>query len=191
MRLQDGMLLYHGSYTMVQEVRLDLCPPGKDFGRGFYMTSDEAQARRFIPTSLAKAKSIGSASLEQAHGYVSVFRVRLTGASIKEHVFESADAEWLRYIALNRRQYLAKQLRREGDGLIDGCDVIIGKVANDTTNTVITTYLNGLYGEVGSDRAARTAIDLLLPDRLKDQFCFKTEHALACLRFEDAIRHDV
>ena len=30
---------------------------------------------------------------------------------------------------------------------------VIGKIANDTTNPVITTYLNGLYGDVKSDKA--------------------------------------
>ena len=190
-RLKDGMLLYHGSYTAVSTICLDRCAPGKDFGRGFYLTSDESQARRFIPTSLRKARSIGNVAPDQSYGYISIFRVKLSDIIIKEYEFESANSEWLRYISLNRRHLLADKLRQEGDGFIDECDVIVGKVANDTTNTVITTYLNGLYGEVGSDQASRMAITLLMPDRLKDQFCFKTQRSLTCLHFEDAICHEV
>ncbi len=46
MTLYDGMLLYHGSYTAVDNIDLEMCTEGKDFGRGFYMTSSQQQARR-------------------------------------------------------------------------------------------------------------------------------------------------
>ena len=141
MRLKDGMLLYHGSYTAVSTICLDRCAPGKDFGRGFYLTSDESQARRFKPTSLRKARSIGNVAPDQSYGYISIFKVKLSDIIIKEYEFEYANSEWLRYISLNRRHLLADKLRQEGDGFIDECDVIVGKVANDTTNTVITTEI--------------------------------------------------
>ena len=66
---------------------------------------------------------------------------------------------------------------------------VIGKIANDTTNPVITTYLNGLYGDVKSDKAVNFAIDQLLPDHLVDQFCFITERALGCLKFQEARKY--
>ena len=37
--LTDGMLLYHGSFTQVSQIDLGKCKAGKDFGRGFYVTS--------------------------------------------------------------------------------------------------------------------------------------------------------
>lgn len=37
--LTDGMLLYHGSFTQVPQIDLHKCRQGKDFGRGFYVTS--------------------------------------------------------------------------------------------------------------------------------------------------------
>ena len=36
-------------------------------------------------------------------------------------------------------------------------EVIAGKIANDNTNRVITGYINGLYGEVGSESADNIA----------------------------------
>ena len=37
--LQDGMLLYHGSYIGIPAINLNRCFGGLDFGRGFYLTS--------------------------------------------------------------------------------------------------------------------------------------------------------
>lgn len=34
-------------------------------------------------------------------------------------------------------------------------EIIIGKIANDTTNPVITAYLNGLYGSLEDENAAK------------------------------------
>ena len=59
MILKDGMLLFHGSYTTIEEISLDQCTYGKDFGRGFYLTSDVNQAKRFIKTSVNKAIAFG------------------------------------------------------------------------------------------------------------------------------------
>ena len=39
-------------------------------------------------------------------------------------------------------------------------DVISGKIANDATNITITAYLDGLYGEIGSNSADSICISL-------------------------------
>lgn len=33
--IEDGMLLYYGSFTKVLQIDLNKCKRGKDFGRGF------------------------------------------------------------------------------------------------------------------------------------------------------------
>ena len=62
-------------------------------------------------------------------------------------------------------------------------DVIIGKIANDATNLTLTTYMVGAYGQVGSQAADDICIGMLLPERLQDQFCFRTDDALKCLDY--------
>ena len=42
--LQDGILLYHGSYVGIPKIDLQRCFGGLDFGRGFYLTSSYEQA---------------------------------------------------------------------------------------------------------------------------------------------------
>jgi len=54
-------------------------------------------------------------------------------------------------------------------------------MANDQTNATVVTHLDGLYGEVGSQSADNICISLLLPERLKDQFCFRTGMAVESL----------
>ena len=60
-------------------------------------------------------------------------------------------------------------------------DVIIGPVANDQTFQTIGLYFRGFI-------TADMALQLLLPQNLKDQYCIKTEKALACLVFKEVKR---
>lgn len=57
-------------------------------------------------------------------------------------------------------------------------------VANDQTNNTLVTYLSGGYGPFQSSSATKICIGLLLPERLEDQYCFRTSRALGLLSFE-------
>ena len=62
-------------------------------------------------------------------------------------------------------------------------DLITGKIANDATNTTLTAYISGAYGQMGTSDADEFCIKRLLPNKLQNQFCFRTEKALKCLAF--------
>lgn len=62
-------------------------------------------------------------------------------------------------------------------------DVIAGKIADDTTNRMLATYISGGYGEIGTQEADLDCIKRLKPEKLKDQYCFKTLKSLECLEF--------
>ena len=127
---------------------------------------------------LQSAAKNGQCDKNQTRGYVSVFEFNDI-ENMDYYEFETADREWLHCVAMHRREGLfAKQL-----GKWNRYEVIAGKIANDNTNQVITAYINGLYGEVGSDLADRTAIGLLMPEKLTDQICIRTSKALKRLRF--------
>ena len=189
MKLKEGMLLFHGSYAPVEAIDLSLCESGKDFGRGFYLTSDFNQAKSFVRTSLIKAKKRGLVPEDRDYGFVSSFRFIKIDHDVKVHEFVGTDKEWLWFISMNRRAQLAERLNVLVDSSICQSDVIIGKIANDTTNPVIAAYLNGLYGDVMSDRAVQIAIEQLMPDRLKDQFCFLSEKAISCLNPQEVRKY--
>lgn len=191
MKLKDGMLLYHGSYTPVENIDLSKCDAGKDFGKGFYVTADKNQARNFIRTSLLKAKARKQIPDDQKFGYVTCYKYHNDIADIPVFEFADADKEWLWFIALNRRSHLAKDLASKIDSSLFGSEIIVGKIANDTTNPVITTYLMGLYGPIVDERSAQTAISLLLPDRLKEQYCFLSQRAISCLKVVEVCKYEL
>lgn len=78
--------------------------------------------------------------------------------------FVKADKEWLRYIATYRTDKSAS----------DAYDIVIGPVANDQAIRTVNDFIKGRFTE-------NMAIQLLLPQNLKDQYTFKTEKAISIL----------
>ena len=56
-KLEDGIVLYHGSYCVVENPVLEKCAMYKDFGQGFYLTTSKEQAKSFAKISAISTKS--------------------------------------------------------------------------------------------------------------------------------------
>lgn len=181
--LSDGLILYHGSYCEIKEPDLDKCAKRKDFGQGFYLTTSKEQAESFLKTSIAKAIAAGKIEETQDYGYISTFEIKLY-KELKVCIFEEADVDWLHCIAAHRKKKLFTDVEDE----MSKYDVIVGKIADDATNTTLTAYLGGAYGIVGDKETDDFCIKQLLPNKLKDQYCFKTEDAIKCLKFVEGER---
>ena len=181
LNLVDGMTLYHASYCEISNPDLDRCAPYKDFGRGFYLTSSYEQAKKFINTSLKKAKSQKIINEDQTYGVISTFRYR-TSDSIKVKIYESANSEWLHCIVAHRKNKTFPAVIDE----LKNYDIIVGKIADDATNFTILAYMAGTYGDVGSKEADKLCISRLLPEKLEGQYCFRTTEALSCLTFVES-----
>ena len=177
--LKKGMLLYHGSYCEVRQPDLSKCAKYKDFGQGFYLTSSEEQARNFAKISTYKARNIVLSNPAQRYGFVNIFRFE-NSEGLNAFDYPTADSEWLHCIVAHRKYNSFPELVKQ----MSPYDVISGKIANDDTNASIAAYIQRVFGEIGSEGADRICIGLLLPERLKDQFCFRTDKALAKLSFE-------
>ena len=167
--------LYHASYTIVESVDLAMCKKRNDFGNGFYMTTDNEQAERFVKTSILKS------GRDLKFGYVNIYRM-IDYKGLTNYEFEATNKEWLHCVCAFRR---AELLPNETDKWAS-YDVMIGKIANDNTMLTLAIYLASGYGEVGSESAIDTAIKALKPEKLKDQVCLKTGLALSKLVFKDA-----
>ena len=176
--LKNGMLLYHGSYCPVETPDLAKCAMYKDFGQGFYLTTFKEQAKSFAKISATKAKSKGLISYSEKFAYISFFKVSDVD-SLKIYDFETADIEWLHNIVAHRRYGAFPEIKKS----MQDYDVISGKIANDDTNATIIAYMNNVFGAMGSEQADKMCISLLLPERLKDQFCFRSEKAISTLGF--------
>lgn len=179
--LSDGMLLYHGSYCEVKTPDLSKCTAFKDFGKGFYLTSSKEQAENFINTSLKKAKAKGMISDGHDYGVISTFRYNHC-EGITNYIFHDANADWLHCIVGHRKTNTFPTVVEK----LKKYDIIAGKIADDATNITILAYLVGAYGTIGSDEADSLCISRLIPERLKDQFCFRTDAGLRCLSFVES-----
>lgn len=180
-QLVNNMLLYHGSYCVVKKPDLKQCAKYKDFGRGFYVTTSKSQAENFAKISSRRAVANGMINVQNSSGVVSVFRLQLA-KDISIKIYPTADIEWLHCIVGHRKSKAFSGVVEE----LMGIDVIGGKIANDNTNATITTYMAGGFGKIGTTSAENICISLLLPERLENQFCFRTDAALKCLSFVES-----
>ena len=179
MIINQDNIVYHGSYIEVQNPDISKCRYGKDFGRGFYVTTDRKQAERFVKTAVRKAISDGRIDRNVVAGVLNTYKIGAEIQDIKYYEFPNADSKWLHCVVAHRKK---NSLSGEYEKWKD-FDAIAGKIANDNTNLVITAYMDGAYGEIGSDRADNIAISFLEPDNLKDQICFRTDAGLKILQF--------
>ena len=177
-KLEDGIVLYHGSYCIVENPELAKCAMYKDFGKGFYLTTSKEQAKSFAKISATKAKAKGIIPYSEKFAHISFFKV--SGAkNLKSYTYETADADWLHCIVAHRKENSFTEIKT----LMKDYDVIIGRIANDATNATIIAYMGNVFGAMGSEQADKMCISLLLPERLQDQFCFRSEKAIATLEF--------
>lgn len=178
-QLKDCIVLYHGSYCEVKEPDLQKCARFKDFGQGFYLTTDRNQAFSFAKISTQRMIENKILPSNRNYGIVSSFIYRENEfCNIK--YFETADIEWLHCIVAHRKiGAFANVVEQYRD-----FDIVAGKVANDATNSTIVNYMARAFGPVGSATADSICIGLLLPERLKNQYCFRTAKAIRNLVFK-------
>ena len=155
------MTLYHGSNVEVKNPQIIKSKRLLDFGTGFYLTSDYEQAKKWAVRTTARR--------EEGVPTISIFSIEESEIEkLESLIFDTANKEWLRYISLNRTNKLTEDLY----------DLVIGPVANDQAIRTVNNYLKGYFDE-------DIAIQLLLPQNLKDQYAFKTEKALSILEFRE------
>lgn len=152
------LYLYHGSDVCVCKPIIIPIERTHDFGNAFYLTSSMGQAAKWSQhVARRKLKSIS---------YVSKFSINvqnLTWLLIKK--FNKANKEWLDYIELNRFENFS-----------DRYDIVIGPVADGRTVKIVDDYRSEVIN-------SEEALNLLHPDRLKDQYAFKTSEAISYLTF--------
>lgn len=157
------MILYHGSNVAVEKPMILQSDRKLDFGTGFYLTSNYEQAERW---SHLTAKRRGT-----SNKIITCFEMNEEIIkSLNVLKFENADIQWLKFVSGNRNV----------NDFVDKHDVVIGPVANDRTMPVLRLYFAGIYDE-------EETLKRLLPQKLKNQFAFKTGKALTALELSEVI----
>lgn len=158
------MIIYHGSNLVVEKPKLIAQNRYLDFGYGFYTTTNKVQAISFAD-KVYKRKNEG---IKQ----VSVYEVdeEKLFAECSVLRFDSANEEWLDFVAENR------------SGNYDGkvYDVVYGPVANDDVYTTFTLYQAGALSK-------EQTLETLKIKKLYDQMVFTSEKALSFLNFVGTI----
>ena len=150
------MILYHGSNCEFDVISLEKSKNNRDFGRGFYTTTLEEQAREWAEILFLRSLK-GSAFLYEFESQ------DFTDLNVK--TFPEYNLEWLNFVRENRIH----------GGVQHTYDVVKGPVANDRTRETIAQYLSGAYD-------AEYTIKKLSYMKSNYQISFHTEKSLVKLR---------
>lgn len=158
------MKVYHGSLVEVEHPQILTPNRTLDYGKGFYTTTSEKQAKDWVERRMMETRSSG--------GYMNVYEIdEKEMARLKCLLFTEPTKEWATFVMANRTD---KDFTHD-------YDIVYGPVANDRV------YLQfGLY-EAGAI-SVETLVRELKTYKLVDQYLFHTEKALDALHFITSIK---
>ena len=124
------MILYHGTNITFETIDLLKSKPNKDFGQGFYLTTDKNQA-----IEMAKAKID-----QQGQGKVIVYTYEfddnlLNDSSLKVKTFDNYTEEWALFILANRNNFSTP---------VHDYDIVIGPIADDRVGLQLRRYMDDI-----------------------------------------------
>ena len=120
------MIVYHGSILAIEKPSVDYSKRFLDFGTGFYVTSDEKQARNW-----ANRKAIRTTD----RAIVNVYKLSDDLTEYKGLIFDNEDVAWLDFVTKCRK----------GNEVYKQYDYISGSVANDDVFLTIDMYARGIW----------------------------------------------
>ncbi len=151
------MILYHGSYTVVDKPDLIHSRDNIDFGKGFYTTPIYEQSVKWSERFKLRGQNSIISEYEYDDSADNMLNILC---------FDSYSEKWLNFILKCRR----------GQDSTD-YDLIIGGIVNDMVFNTVEFFFDGL---IDKDEA----IDRLRYEKPNLQMAFKTEKALLYLHFK-------
>jgi uncharacterized protein YutD len=118
------MILFHGSNVEIENIDLNICKPFKDFGRGFYTTEYEEQARG---TAERTARLFGGRPCVTSF---SIDATELKNCKLQKKIFKSPSNEWALFVINNRNRNFT-DIKNLNCNLDNKYDIVMGPVAND------------------------------------------------------------
>lgn len=155
------MIVYHGSYTEIDEIDLSKCEPRKDFGRGFYVTKFRKQAEIWAERIGKKYKTKGVVT--EFVFYESSF----TDGMFQTLRFEKYDDKWLDFVTLNRRF--------DTPSPAHDYDIVEGPIADDRISREIDNYIEGHISR-------EKFLSMLSYEEPTHQICFCTADSLLMIK---------
>ena len=161
------MILYHGSYTQIENPKILFQEKGRDFGFGFYTTSIKEQAERWA-VRVARLYSKSTGKEEKAVVNIYEFDESLA-RNLRTKAFATPDLDWLDFVVHCRSD----------SGFKHGFDIVSGKIADDKVGETVEYVLAGIMRK-------EDAVERLKFEKINDQTCFCTEEALKAIHFKES-----
>lgn len=150
------LIVYHGSCFDFDKIDLSKSYNRRDFGRGFYTTILQLQAKEWAYRLSLRVNK------EKYYVYEFLF---WESDTLKIKRFDSLNIEWLEFVKINRIR----------GGLQHDYDIVIGPVADDKTMETVQLYIADIL-------TAKEAIERLKYSKVNNQISFHTQRSLDCLK---------
>lgn len=123
------MIVYHGSYCIVDKPNIKFSRDALDFGKGFYVTNIKEQAINWTNRFKLKGQK----------AYLNIYELPIEKIKIEYKVkeFEYYDNEWLDFILECRN----------GGNIFTNYDVLIGGIADDRVYNTMELYEDRLISK--------------------------------------------
>jgi len=146
------MIVYHGTTQVIDQPDVLHSKRYLDFGKGFYLTSYEDQARKWATRKAMRQNSTA---------VVNIYELSEDWDSFKVLSFEKEDEKWLEFVCACRR----------GESLNTDYDIIVGNVADDDVFKTVDLYFRGLWDK-------QRVLKELRYYKLNNQICIVNQDAL-------------
>lgn len=154
------MILYHGTNATIQSIDLNQSRVGKDFGLGFYLTTDEQVA---IRQAARKLEQFGEG---EAKVYKYCFD-EVKAETLNVLRFGGYTMDWARFVLDNRKNRTRQQ--------IHNYDIVIGPIADDVVGYQIRRVEEGIITE-------EQFLEEIKFHTITTQYMFATDRAISLLK---------
>ena len=155
------MIVYHGSSERIEKPDVKFSKKYLDFGKGFYVTTFENQAKKW---ALRKGMRLNK------QGVVNIYELKDQWKDFRVLSFEKEDEQWLDFVCACRK----------GESLNMDYDIIIGNVADDDVFKTVDMYFRGLWDK-------KKVLEELRYYKMNDQICIVNQSVLEqVLIFQEA-----
>ncbi|MBR5963360.1 MAG: DUF3990 domain-containing protein [Bacteroidaceae bacterium] len=156
------MILYHGSNVSIDKPDWERSKPYKDFGRGFYLSSDEEQALR-----IGKLRTVMMRTGSPTVTRFSFDEALLENGEFNVKIFDDYSEEWAQFVLMNRDVHHPQPAH--------SFDIVYGPVADDGVTFQLRRYSAGVIS------LQELVKELRYSKGITFQYYFGTERALAKL----------
>lgn len=146
------MIVYHGTTETIKEPDVYHSKQYLDFGRGFYLTSFEAQAKKW---------ALRKGLRQKKKAIVNVYELSEDLQNYNILSFQEENEKWLDFVCACRK----------GGDLNSAYDIVIGNVADDDVFKTVDMYFRGLWSK-------EKVLSELRYYKMNDQICIVNQKTL-------------